>query len=292
MNLTFFTPTYAQDVGRFTLLRESMQRFGIDLPHVAVVNHEDIPLFKAMPYQRHLTVLSTRDVLSPQMDRRRRLWLAGRRNPEVWFTPRRFSGWIAQQIIKLAAPKVLPAEGIICLDSDLFFIGNVTAGDFLSADGRLHFYESEIGVDVELAEWYGRAMRFLGHSPAKIKPRRFMYNAVPFHREILLDLHRAIEKQHGMSWMEAIARSQWVTEYALYGAFCNLGSYADRLAPVEPSLCADCWYTDEVEAMWQTIQVGAASGKKIAHLQSNLKIPVEKFRGRVEEIWKRCGGGA
>ncbi len=312
MDVTFFTPVPARDLDRFILLRESIERFGIQIPHIAIVDHESVHLFKSIPFQHDLTILSTRDVLPRGMDRRRQLWLTARRNPAVWFTPRRFPGWIAQQIIKLAAPKVVQTEGIICLDSDLFFIGNVTALDFVSPEGKLHFYESENGVDTELAEWYGRALRFLGHRCARIKPRRCMYNGVPFHRQVLLNLHQAIENQHGMDWMEAITQSRvaeyaksheprpwfrsrrieqshWVTEYALYGAFCRHNGQLECLAPVEPSLCADCWYADEVDSMWRTIQASAKTGKKIGHLQSNLKIPVSSYRSRIEQIWRNIG---
>ena len=48
--LTFITPTYRDDFEQFCLQRESFEKWGIEIPHVAVVHHEDLPLFKDIPF--------------------------------------------------------------------------------------------------------------------------------------------------------------------------------------------------------------------------------------------------
>ena len=70
-SVTLVTPSYAKDIERFTLQRESIERCGIDLPHCALVNHEDLPLFAKIPFQRNLRILSTQDLLPPRFEARR-----------------------------------------------------------------------------------------------------------------------------------------------------------------------------------------------------------------------------
>lgn len=69
--VTFVSPTFKKDLQRFALLRESMERCEIDIRHIAVVQHEDLPLFDKIPFRHKLTLLSSRDVLPADIEARR-----------------------------------------------------------------------------------------------------------------------------------------------------------------------------------------------------------------------------
>ena len=287
--ITLFTPTYARDFERFCLLRESVERFSIELPHIAVVHHADVALFQTVPHRKGLTIVSTLDVLPREFERRRQVWRISRRDYRYWITGRGIPGWTIQQLIKLASPKVVRTDGIVCLDSDCFFIGHLTAADFYAPDGRLHLYESTDDLDIEMAEWYPHALRFLGHKTTGVPLRRFTHAPVPLHRGILLELQAFIEARHKRPWMNAVEEGDMVTEYALYGSFCRHNTCLDRVVPTVPPLCAYYWWPEQVDRLPEILEQEIKNGKKIALVQSNIGRPVSAFRPGIEQVWKKVG---
>ena len=286
MEITFFTPTYARDFERFCLLRESLEHFAIDIPHIAVVNHEDTDLFQSVPHQRGLTIYSTRDVLPREFERRRQVWRISRKDYRYWITGRGVPGWTIQQFIKLASPKVVDTEGIICLDSDCFFLGHVATADFCAPDGRLHLYESTDDLDVEMAEWYPHALRFLGHKTTGVPLRRFTHAPVPLHRGILLELQKFVEYRYKKTWMHAVEEGDMIMEYTLYGAYCQHNNCLDRVVPTVPPLSAYCWWPEQIDRLPEVLSREIMNEKKIALVQSNTGRSVSAFRADVEKLWK------
>lgn len=285
-SITLYTPTYARDYERFCLQRESIERCGIDLPHVAVVNHEDLPLFQNVPHRRGLTVLSARDVLPAWYDRRRKVWGYSRRDYRYWITGRGIHGWLFQQLLKLASPKVVQTPGIVCLDSDVLFVGNVTSDDFFAPDGRLHLYETTDDLDTEMAEWYAHSLRFLGEKVAGVPLRRYTHAPVPMHRDVLLDLQRFIETRHGKPWMEAIIAADRIMEYTTYGTYARHIDGLKRVIPMAPGLTLYYWWRDQIESLDAGLdqQVAAASAKMIL-INSNIGRSVESYREKIAQLW-------
>jgi uncharacterized protein DUF6492 len=286
-NAVFITPTFARDYERFSLQRESIERCGIDIPHLAIVNHEDLPRFADLPFRRNLTLISTADALPASFERRRKLWGTRRRsNPRHWFIGRGIHGWMIQQLIKLAAPSYTDAETIICLDSDLFFVDRVTAGDFAAADGRLHLYETEDDLDAQMAEWYAHALRFLGLPTMGQPPRRFTHAPVPWRRDVLADLHRFIERRHGRFWMDAVADADRLAEYTLYGTYARHIDELKRATPVRPDLTLYYWWPDEARTFEADFHARLAAGNARAVLvNSNLERPAASYRALAERAW-------
>src|SRR5207237_4501739 len=138
------------------------------------------------------------------MDRRRQVWGIRRRDYRYWITGSGVHGWMAQQFMKLAATSVVQTEAYVCLDSDTFFIGPASESDFFAPDGRVHLYETENDVDIEMAEWYAHSLRFLGLRETGVALRRFTHAPVPMHRGVVIDMRNHIEKQHGQDWMDAM----------------------------------------------------------------------------------------
>jgi Family of unknown function (DUF6492) len=286
MQVTLFTPTYGPDLERFRVQRESIERCGIELPHVAVVQHEHLPLFRDLPFQRNLTLVSTRDVLPPEVERRRRLWGIRRRNPRRWLGGTPLHGWFTQQLLKLASPSVVSTEGIVCIDSDTLFVGRVEAADFYDQTGKLHLYETFDDVDAEMAEWVGRSMRFLGVKPTKLPVSRFTHSPTVLHRQIVLDMHSCIAAIHHKPWMRAVEDYEMITEYATYGVFAKYVDGCKRVTPTPPRLSAYFWWAEEVAA----IDRDFASKVKVTHakmvaVQSNSGILPGQYRPLVAALW-------
>jgi hypothetical protein len=288
-NATLVSPVHSRDFDRFCLQRESIERCGIDFPHVAIVDHEDMSKFRDMPYRQGLTLISTRDVLPRRIERRRCLWGIRRRNPRRWFAKAPIHGWGVQQFIKLAAPDFVSSEAYVCLDSDTLFVGRVTAEDFRDrTTGKPYMYETFDDVDAEMAEWVSRSMRFLGVKPTQLPVSRFTHSPVVMRRDVVLDMQRFIEKQHGRHWMEAMDRFQMIMEYSTYGVYAKYVVGLARVTPSRPALSAYFWWADEVRNIERTFRAKLqSSGAKIVGIQSNMGKSAKDYRHLLEEAWLR-----
>jgi len=287
--VTLLTPTYAGDFERFCLQRESIERCGIELPHVAIVQHEDLPRFKDLPHQRGLKLISTRDVLPRHIERRRTVWGVRRRDPRRWFSGKPIHGWATQQFVKLASPLVIQSEGIVCLDSDLVFIRHTNSADFYAADGKLHLYESFDDVDAEMAEWTGRSMKFLGVKATRKPVSRFTHSPSVLHRQVLLDMQQYIEKKYGRQWIDAILQFGMVMEYSTYGVFAKYVDELRRVAPTPPPLSVYFWWPEEVAEIERTFESRVAGSEaKIVAVQSNNGLSPAKYRTLIERAWNRA----
>lgn len=286
-SVTLVTPSYAKDIERFTLQRESIERCGIDLPHCALVNHEDVALFAKIPFQRNLRILSTRDLLPPRFEARRLGWGKRRREMAYWRGRPPIHGWYIQQLLKLAAPAIVETEGIVCLDSDTLFVDRVTSDDFYAPDGRLHLYETDDDVDCEMGEWYIRSLRFLGESLRHRPVLRTTHSPVPMHRQVVLDMQAHIEKMYGVFWMEAMARTESIMEYSTYGAYARYLDKFRHTTPARPDrLCLYYWWKEDMENDLSDLVERVRSGRpKAVLINSHQGRPVSDYRALIEQAW-------
>jgi hypothetical protein len=272
-----------------------MRRCGIDIPHIAVVHDEDLAVFKQTPHRNNLTLLSTADVLPARLETRRKIWgRQRRRDPRLWFTGRGIHGWAIQQIIKLASPQLTDATGIVCLDSDVCFIDRVMPDDFFTDDGKLHFYETTHDIDVQMAEWYACALRFLGQPTMGVPLRRFTHSPVPLRRDVLVELQRYVESRHGKPWMDAVLGGERIMEYSLYGAFARHIDGLKRLAPVPPAQTLYYWWPEEGRSIESDFAARLAAaranapssgGPKMVLVSANAQRPVSVYRDFIETLW-------
>jgi len=286
MSATLVTPTYSRDFERFAFLRESIERCGIDLPHIAIVDTESVPQFRDIPHKKNLTLLSSEDILGRTMDRRRQVFGIRRRDYRYWITGKGVHGWMAQQLMKLAAARVVTTDAMICLDSDTFFVDRVTAADFTTPDGRVHLYETSDDLDVEMAEWYAHSLRFLGVREVGVTLRRFTHSPVPMHTQVVRDMQTEIEKQHGMNWMEAMIQAERITEYTTYGTYARHIDNCRRTAPVPPALTLYYWWKTEGARLAEDFDTRVSQIKpKMVLINSNMGIPVEEYRQLAMRVW-------
>jgi len=289
--ITFLTPTFARDLERFCLQRESIERCGIDIPHVAVVNHEDLPRFRNIPHQRGLTFISTRDVLPRSLEARRKVWRISRKDYRYWITGTGIAGWGIQQLLKLAAPAFIQTPGIICLDSDAFFVRRVTPADFHAPDGRLHLYETTDDVDIEMAEWYAHSLRFFGQNPLGVPIRRFTHAPVPLQRDVLLEMQSAIQQRHKKNWMDAIISADRIMEYTTYGTFARHIHQLKLVSPIAPPLVFYYWWATTADTIQREFhQRLAATAAKIVLINSNMGLQVSQYRDLVAAAWDHPAG--
>lgn len=289
MNVTLITPTFDCDYERFVFQRESMERSGTDLPHVAIVDTEDLPKFKDMPFQRNLTLIPSEQVLGKSMDRRRTVWGISRRDYRYWITGRGVHGWLAQQLMKLAAASVVKTDAMACLDSDTFFVDRVTSQDFVTEDGRVHLYETTDDLDVEMSEWYAHSLRFFGLKEAGITPRRFTHSPVPMHCGVVRDMLSHIEKRHQCSWMDAMVNGDRLMEYTTYGTFARHVDECRRVCPVAPALTLYYWWKSDAQDLEVKFASRLAESQaKMVLVNGNIGLGIDRYRHLAQASWSRA----
>ena len=286
--VTFVTPTYDRDLQRFTLLRESMEKCEIDIPHVAVVDDEDLPLFREMPFRHKLTLISSKDALPTRIEQRRAMPAYRRRHPYYWIKPRNIHGWGAQQLMKLCAPQYIETEGILCLDSDVFFVDRVEEKDFFSDDGKLHLYENDCEYTVETIYWMAQSMKAL-NVPLGQKPYLYVHNPVPLHREVVLALQRELSRVHDRNWIDVFLEND-LTEYTTYGVFARYVNGLYKVAPVKPPFTLNYWSNEQLEGYTDTLLGQIRSqGARVVCINSAIGRPVSEYRSLVENVWAANG---
>lgn len=285
LDVTFVTPTYKGDYERFCLLRESIERCNITIPHIAVVQHEDIALFRQVPHKTNLIVVSTREVLPSRIEGRRVAWNCRRRNPQRWIYGKPMHGWYSQQLVKLAVSSMVETAGLVCLDSDILFISQVQHKDFFTPEGKLHLYETVEDLDVEMAEWLVDSMKFL-KIPLKQKlAKKYIHPLAPLHCEVLSEFKAYVEHLYSKPWAEAMAEKN-VTEYMTYGSYASCMDQLKRQEPIQPALCYYFWWPEAIEALAENFfSVVQQHQAKAVLVQSNIGHLPSAYRILAEAAW-------
>jgi hypothetical protein len=173
---------------------------------------------------------------------RRRLHLP-RRN--VYLTPYSLPvrGWIAQQIMKIAATVQSKTDVAVHVDSDNAFIRPLTA-ELLTQGGRIRLYRNPDMVDEAMHRtWHLAAGRLLGIGSSDYHGAEYIDQIVVWKRSVLLAMIERIASVSGTDWRIALARSPQFAEYILYGVFADkvLGLDKAGLFADSRSLCASRW---------------------------------------------------
>lgn len=131
-------------------------------------------------------------------------------------------GWIAQQIIKLAAAARSTADAVLLVDSDVEFVRPFTLDD-LTVDGRVPLYRSLDAISPRLPRhmtWDAVARRLLG-LPAATGDRRHDYICWPclWDPALVRAMLRRVEEVGHAPWQTVVGRELHFSEMVLYGVF-------------------------------------------------------------------------
>ena len=233
MELTILTPSCGFDAQRFTLMRRSMRELGIDLPHVVVVEEEDLAAFDSHRRDPGLVILSTKEVLAPYVEWRRRRGKSPN-NRAIWNRgPLRMGGWFTQQMVKLSADGVIAHGHWVCIDSDVFFLRPICKADFFSPEGLLHLHEFiDLPVGPASQKMSADAAAFLGLQGQVDRRYTYVQPIIPIHRNVAARLREHVQITHGLRW-ELRMHAAGATEYTTYGMFARHIAKFKELAPVD-----------------------------------------------------------
>jgi hypothetical protein len=237
------TPSYEPDFGLCVDLQRSILAHSPDsVEHHIVVPRSDIDLFRQLDGAR-VQIHDVTEIL-PRSFRQ----LPG---ANVWtnlwrpFPPVR--GWIAQQILKLAAAARSDADVVLLVDSDVVFVRPFTADTFIQG-GVVRFYRREDAIPGDKdrhVRWHQNARRLLGLPPGRPPFHDYICWPGPWSPKIVRAMLRRVEHVTGRRWPTAIGSRLHFSEMILYGVYVDeiLGAPANTYAS-DDMHCVN--YFDEV----------------------------------------------
>jgi hypothetical protein len=255
------TPSYSNDFELARQLCETADRFlAPEVEHILVVPERDRRLFGALQGPRR-RVISKQEVLAPLGFRKLPLpsrvripGLVDRRIAEQWWHPGlgRVTGWVSQQLIKLAANSYCSADVIIFADSDITFIRPLDTSAYM--DGslvRMHKVPLPEGLP-EHVKWNASSRRLLGVSRSDAPRSDYIGPMVNWSAANLRRLLAHIEAVNHRPWYEVVIDDATVSEYMLYGVYCD-----EVLGLGQAGHAA--WVNDLVLSIWGDADVGEAA---------------------------------
>lgn len=280
MKHALLTVSYAADYERCALLAESVQRFvPPSVPYRIVVSARDARLFRSLADSR--TEIVVIEELWPWRLvelKRLRLWLSLRARP--------VRGWILQQLVKLQADRIVDAEHLVFVDSDVFFVRPFDPATRV-VDGLVPLFQSPgLFTHGRYAGWHAASARLLG-LPRGEHRNDYISNLVTWRRETLLRLQQRVEAVTAGPWLRALCNTLDLSEYNLYGTFCDrvLGFAAAGHFVEHKPICHSLWHlADAGESPRDAVQrhVRALEPHHVAlHIQSRIGVPVALYRDLV-----------
>jgi hypothetical protein len=218
--MTIVTPSYAPD---FALCKDLVASVHHHAPpgtaHLIVVPPEDLDLFAGLA-GGGVEIRPTSDFLPRRFVRVRaaNLWVNARRP----FPPVR--GWIAQQIVKLAAVASLSTDVALLVDSDTVFVRDFGPADFMSG-GEVAFYRLPDAIWDNLPghrRWHEESHRLIGCPPPDpgLLPDYIAWPCA-WDPAICRDLLERVTSATGTAWSSAVGGTLRFSEMILYGVFVD-----------------------------------------------------------------------
>ncbi|WP_198379881.1 DUF6492 family protein [Roseomonas sp. KE2513] len=142
--------------------------------------------------------------------------------PETFVVPEltdyeNVSGWYKQQVIKLAAHKVVRSDWYLTLDSDIFACKNFNHQSFFSGGKLVNDWEPRTMHPV----WWDLSAKLLG-IPAHLDAEGMKPTPVAISTEICKRLHDFLQSVYSnRGWRPLLENLGW-TEFSLYNAFMDL----------------------------------------------------------------------
>ncbi len=232
LDANIVTLSFRGDLEVCRLLCASVDRYASDaFVHSLYVPAADMPLFANLAAERRR--IATQESLLPRWfwkvplpspHWRARLFLP-RRN--VYLTP--FSlpvrGWIAQQIMKIAAALASEREIVAFLDSDNALVRPL-AIDHLTRSGKIRHYHDPHPAEIPgQGRWYEAARRLLGLPQDDCYRPAYIHPMIAWRRRVVQGMIQRIEATTGRGWVAALARTPRFAEHIwpLRGTNSRLG---------------------------------------------------------------------
>lgn len=246
--IVFITPTWAGDLEHFRVMRTSLEYSPLArFQHYVVVQDEDLPLFEEFRDRPGLTLLSTRDVLPADVERRRvkARRLSGRLGRDLtricgslkrvisWPVWPSYTGWHTQQLCKLKLASELDCDRAVVIDSDVVVTPNANSGDFSGKSGVVCYaqWQKRSELRGKVKHWLAESEMLLGIEPESELVNVYFDTPFVLDRALLNQALGELEAKQGKPWWAAFLSRpprRW-SEFGFYKAF--LASRQNELNP-------------------------------------------------------------
>jgi Family of unknown function (DUF6492) len=234
--IALVTPSFSRDFELCRTLNRSVLEFFPDwVKHYIVVDRRDLQLFAAIA-DRRTVVLDIEEILPGGI----------RKVPGLnrWLSPGTvlpISGWLVQQIAKIASAFALPEPTLLMVDSDVVFVRKVDLGLF-TRDGAVRLYTQRGGIAPGMMHvtWHQNACRLLGLPLENAPMDDYIGNMISWKTDLVTKMCERVERVTGIPWYEAIARARQFSEYLLYGLYVERIADAGRDVWIDENPRCNC----------------------------------------------------
>jgi Family of unknown function (DUF6492) len=236
LRFAIVTPSYYVDFEACRWLCETVDRYvPLHVTHYLLVDRADRALFAQLASARTRVVFKEDmfDGRLRQVPFARRWWVGAGR-PLV-------RGWIVQQITKLLISDIAHEDVFVFVDSGCFFVRPFDPGTTVSGTHVRLFRESGDYFRNEVVRrWHSIAAKLLGIKPRPRYDVGYVTQLITWRRDNLVKLQAHVENVTGRPLVDSLAAQFTLSEYYLYGMYCDLilGDRAGHYhTPVMSSLC-------------------------------------------------------
>jgi hypothetical protein len=280
------TPSHSGDIQRFSLLRRSLRMFAPGIPHIAIVNTEDLRQFaERFRDEPDLELVTTREVLPASIERRRRKsgpsWRA-----RGWRRQRVIKGWHAQQIAKIRALAACRYDAAVFVDSDVF-VCQPLSPDYFYVNGSLKLFRQpatnaeQLDFDIATHDILGNPLHTV------IELYDYIFSPACFRRSSAVSLLEEFGRR-GLGrrerWIRRFLREKRPSEYNLLGYAASVleGLAGYHLQQCDPAdLHHSIRYPQDRQRLGEELELMRLRPKPFALVQSNLGIAF----GQIEEAF-------
>ena len=290
LSASILTCSFRGDFDSCRLMCESVDQFVPEgIQHKLFVPTADLELFAELETPRRSIV--SEDTLLPAWMRKlplpsqkwRRLLGLPRRN--IYLTPysKPVRGWIAQQMMKIAASMAATTDIVLHVDSDNVFIRPLSIESLGRDRQQVRLYQTP---DHQMGEeghrtWHLTASRLFGLPPDEFHSGDYIDSLVVWRPDVVRKMTDHIARLGGRDWRIVLAREPHFSEYILYGVFADrvLGLEAAGLEAQTFTLCHSRWSGDlESEAAATTFVESVRPEHVVCLIQSTIPLPLEERR--------------
>ncbi len=254
-DLVMLTCSTASDAGIFEVLARSVDRHvAPEISHTVIVPSKDLPAFRRFETDRRRivaqeAVLPMRLFALPRQLSALSFLSSSLRRP-IYLSPRLgvVRGWMIQQILKVEFTRRCAARAVMHVDSDVFFVRELSGKDIHDDQGRIRFLRIDLPEPAELHRgWVQAAAHCLGIAFDPGFATHYIDNCVLWSTEIARGMVARIEATHARPYHEVLLGQPTISEYFIYGMYADLIAGHAGLAPETVSFCKSFWPQREDE---------------------------------------------
>ena len=221
--MALVTPSYGADYDCCRLLVCTAARaLPVTVHHYIIVERRELEQFATLAGPR--TSILVAEELLPEWMRSSGdadwSWMSEHSGP--------FTGWMAQQLLKLSVFDAITEDVAVFCDSDNAFFRPFDPHEALVLDGRVGLLRVPFASDQQ-RRWGRISAELLGTDAAEVPDVTYVGNVIAWRREVVVGLHRRLAEVSGTDWQEAFVRRVALSEYSLYG------TYVDQVLGLEAS---------------------------------------------------------